>query len=234
MRVTTNSTWEDSLSPSSDHSTLPKNDPPSVRRKKDMLSASEGRASRTRPRRTGKVDLTYKSHPSTACRRNLSENVRRGNRVPPKLPARSRSTPRARPKVDMISAREYAASKFDNRFGAKDDLDCLVNSGSRRRNKSDLPIRDNHVLRIAPTRSRSTPVTRAPNTGLSKTNTKKWQIEHFGDVENGPGMKSGAIKPIGASQQQGPWEKTKGVGVFGEKTEPFIGITRRIKTLHHQ
>jgi hypothetical protein len=61
----------------------------------------------------------------------------------------------------------------------------------------------------------------------------EWQTQRLGDEASGPGMASGAIKPIGSAQEQGPWDKLKENPLAGEKditrTGPFVGITRRPK-----
>jgi hypothetical protein len=103
------------------------------------------------------------------------------------------------------------------------DLKNYSEHDTRKRNVTRPP-----PTRKVPTRSKSTPL---PAMIKGTKRLSDWRTEDFGEKDFGPGVRSGPTRPIGAAQQQGPWAKTQEIGLFGEKTEPFIGITLRPKAL---
>jgi len=102
----------------------------------------------------------------------------------------------------------------------------------------DTRIR-NKPRRKPPTRCKSEPIPRTLKQKLRAPDKAKWDTQELGKEENGPGMSSGKIKTIGASAQQGPWEKKQNKALWAEKEDthtesltkenPFIGISNRPK-----
>jgi hypothetical protein len=87
--------------------------------------------------------------------------------------------------------------------------------------------------RQTPSRAKSMPLPRNNKERMRQTKLGSWATEEFGEAENGPGMTSGPLKPIGSAMEQGPWDKPKENRLGGAKditlTEPFIGINRKPK-----
>ena len=121
--------------------------------------------------------------------------------------------------IESVTKKYEAPTKKD--FGK--DWNNSAHDTSRRNRRSGSPTRK------CPARTKSAPLPRTRKVKVKSVELTEWNTKSFGGKEEGPGMSSGPVKPIGASQQQGPWEKGTKEGVFGEKQEPFIGINRRPK-----
>jgi hypothetical protein len=97
---------------------------------------------------------------------------------------------------------QYAPAKEDQFAGWTNDNSHLTN-----KNNADKPKRKS---------KREQQLTRLSN----------WETTDFGDQVKGPGMKSGAIVPIGAAAEQGAWERGK--QGKSELKEGFLGVTRKM------
>jgi hypothetical protein len=107
------------------------------------------------------------------------------------------------------------------------DFSEWENGGQHDTTKRSTPKRQ------TPSRAKSMPLLKNNRERMRQVTLGGWETEEFGEAENGPGMSSGSVKPIGSAMEQGPWDKPKDNRLGGEKditlTEPFIGINRRPK-----
>ena len=184
---------------------------PKLKKTKDVLSLSEHIPTTTEKKEESRFKAPKRRPSSKKDPLSQSEHITNGrSKKKDAMGHSSHDTRKRRSKKDMLSQSEHVP-----RGGPKQKDDLSLSSHDTRRRSRGVPTRK------CPARCKSMPLSRLSNS---------WQPMTFGDAEAGPGMSSGPVKPIGAALQQGPWEKGPKVGVFGEKKEAFVGITRRLKT----